>query len=358
MKDHELLDAIGDIDPKYIDQAGESGKATHHLFRKRAGIAAACLLLAAAISVTVLFAINPSSPNGNIISASVAGDETIDASPQPDRTEKSASDISATDGIVIPAVELPDTSGNEASFDMVGTVVCQGGIYLQSESYYNADADRIAPILGDYLGYAVGTLKEWSDYAEYSKELASTYTGEVFSVKGYDPEFRICIRCEFEGEDHNPATCIIFLERLNGITVSMGKDVFEDRLHLSGNISAVEYQAHDDWDYNQGNIRECDVDLSVWERFLQEINNTEFTEIYWTDGSSFYEDHPGSTIYDTPNQTHLILHMDDGTIVRMRLIEGGYVKYEAFGFYCFVKIPGETFDSIYDACGGTHITDW
>ena len=357
MKAHELLDAVGNIDPKHIDQSDETGKVNDYLFRKRAVIAAACLLLAAAISVSLLFASKTLSPNGNSISAPVSVKETTAASSQPDSAESLSPDELSKDSINIPAAEIPDSQVNEAS-DMVGLVVYQGGVYLQSEDYYNEDADRIAPILGDYLGYAAGTLDERSTQEEYSKELASTYTGEVFSVKGYDPGFRICVRCEFEREYQRSETCIIFLERLNGITVSTGKDVFEDRLHLSGNISAVEYQAHDDWDYGLGNIRECEIDSPVWERFIQGINNTEFTEIYWTDGSSFYEDHPGSSIYDTPNQVHLILHMDDGTIVRMRLIEGGYVRYEAFGFYCFVKIPGEIFDSIYDACGGTHITNW
>lgn len=58
-------------------------------------------------------------------------------------------------------------------------------------------------------------------------------------------------------------------------------------------------------------------------------------------------------IYDTQNQAHLILTMSDGTVIRIRLIEGGYVGYDSLGWY-FVKIPEDVFNSVYDACGGTH----
>ena len=59
------------------------------------------------------------------------------------------------------------------------------------------------------------------------------------------------------------------------------------------------------------------------------------------------------SIYDTQNQAHLILTMSDGTVIRIRLIEGGYVGYDPLAWY-FVKIPEDVFNSVYDACGGTH----
>ena len=49
--------------------------------------------------------------------------------------------------------------------------------------------------------------------------------------------------------------------------------------------------------------------------------------------------------------------LTDGTVIPLRLIEGGYVGYGALGWY-FVRIPGEVFDAVYDACGGARVTDW
>ena len=358
MKDHELLDAIGYIDPKYVGGSNETGEQKARPIKKRVGIIAAGLGTAAVIAAAVFLALKPGLTNDGMTALKAADKETTAAISETDRTENLSTEPPAEGKIIIPAVELPETGASEVSYDMIGTLVYRGGVYLQAEMYVGGDADRLEPIIGDYLGHAVGTIDEWSTQEEYSKELASTYTGEVYTVKGYDPEFRVCIMSECEGEDHEAESWIIFMERLNGISVSFGRDVFEDRLHLSGHISTVEYQAHDDWNYNKGNICECGVDPDVWERFMQEIDSAEFEEIIWTNGSSFYEAHANSSIYDTPNQAHLFLRMDDGTTAGLRLIEGGYVRYDAFGFYCFVKIPGETFDAVYDACGGTHLTVW
>ncbi|MBP1554862.1 MAG: hypothetical protein J6U30_02160, partial [Oscillospiraceae bacterium] len=169
--------------------------------------------------------------------------------------------------------------------------------------------------------------------------------------------FRICVRKEFADENGEPTLFIEILERLNGISISTGKDLFEDRLHLSGRAASVRWQLHDDWNYNTGNIRDVSFDQTVWDAFLDEINTGAFMNAWMPEGS-FYEDHPHSSIYDTPNQAHLILTMEDGTEVRLRLIEGGYVGYEVPAWWYFVKIPGEAFDAVYDSCGGTHLTDW
>lgn len=90
-------------------------------------------------------------------------------------------------------------------------------------------------------------------------------------------------------------------------------------------------------------MQDVNLNSACWEDFLNEIDNGKFVYA-WTDDTD-------KSIYDTPNQTHLILIMEEGTIVRLRLIEGGYVGYDALGWY-FVKIPGETFDAVYAACGG------
>ena len=85
--------------------------------------------------------------------------------------------------------------------------------------------------------------------------------------------------------------------------------------------------------------------MDFYLHFLNQMNHGKFVYA-WTDDMD-------QSIYDTSNQVHLILTMEDNTIVRLRLIEGGYVGYDALGWY-FVQIPGETFDAVYAACGGTH----
>ncbi|MBQ8974146.1 MAG: hypothetical protein IJ072_00285, partial [Oscillospiraceae bacterium] len=237
--------------------------------------------------------------------------------------------------------------------------VYNGGIYTQSESYWGADAHPIDALVGEYLGYATGSIDEWSDPSEYEQEFAGSIYGDLYAVKGYDTDFRICVRPEIQPEDDEPYLWIEFLDRLNDINLVTGADLFETRLHLRDRVESVQWQSHDDWNYNTGNIQ--DVELGeLWDAFLDAVDTGEFVNT-WNPNNSvsdpFYEGKEHTSIYDTPNQAHLILSMDDGTTVRMRLIEGGYVGYDALGWY-FVKIPGEAFDAVYDACGGTHVDGW
>ena len=170
-------------------------------------------------------------------------------------------------------------------------------------------------------------------------------SGKVYAVKGYDTDFRICIREEVEDENGDPTLWIQFLERLNGITLNTGADLFENRLHMQGRVKSIQWQSHDDWNSGGENMQDVNLDSACWEDFLNEIDNEKFVYT-WTDDAD-------KSIYDTPNQAHLILTMEDGTIVRLRMMEGGYVGYDALGWY-FVQIPGETFDAVYAACGGTY----
>ena len=146
-----------------------------------------------------------------------------------------------------------------------------------------------------------------------------------------------------EDENGKPTLWIQFLARLNGITFNTGADLFENRLHMQGRVKSIQWQSHDDWNSGGENMQDVNLNSACWEDFLNEIDNGKFVYA-WTDDTD-------KSIYDTPNQTHLILIMEEGTIVRLRLIEGGYVGYDALGWY-FVKIPGETFDAVYAACGG------
>lgn len=268
-----------------------------------------------------------------------------------ENTEKAEPD---TNGIYIPGIDLAAAESNAC---MIGLLVYKGGVYTQAGSFSGEAAQRIERILGERLGYATGSINERSTRDEYTKEFASTYTGDVYAVNGYDTSFRICVRSTYTYDNGEHVVLIQFLDRLQDITIKTGKDLFEDRLRLSGRVDSIEWQSHDDWNYGENNtFKNASFDRSVWDAFLDAVDSGEFVYTFMPEGS-FYEDHPYSSIYETPNQAHLYLTMEDGTTVELRLIEGGYVGYQALGWY-FVKIPGEAFDAVYDLCGGTHLTDW
>lgn len=231
-----------------------------------------------------------------------------------------------------------------AGTDMIGLVVYNGNVYTQAESYSGSDALAINHLTGKYLGYATGSIDEFSTDEDYENEFASTLEGKVFEVKGYDTDFRICIRNEIEAENGKKQLSIEYLDHLNGIKIKNGSELFEQRLHLSNRIAAVKWQSHEDWDNARGNLQNAQIGNKLWTEFIDQINKGEFVDTWNPENTD-------ESIYDTQKQSHLVLTMDDGTVVRLRLLEGGYVGYEPLGWY-FVKIPGDVFNKVFDLCGG------
>ena len=244
-------------------------------------------------------------------------------------------------GLRIPALSVPEPK-EWAMYDMIGTLVYNGSIYTQTENQYmDLEAEQRANLLGDYLGHATMSLDEWSSFEEYDKEFASTYEGDVYSVKGYDPDFRVCIRYEeeYDGEKH---LFLFFLERLNDITINTGYDVFEARLKVREKFVGYKWESHDDWDNARNIYHDLELDEEDWARFMDMVDTCKFVNTWDPDTKS-------SSIYRTDNQIHLYIQLDDGLKVHMRLIEGGYVGYQELG-WDFVKIPEDIFNKVFEAC--------
>ncbi len=311
MKKEELYETLGNMDERFINEAE-----TAHLKKRRpvwmkwvAAAACLCIVIVSCAGVSSLY-----------------------------KNKKQANA-----GISIPAVEIPNTADN-AETDMIGLVVYNGNVYTQAESYSGSDALAINHLTGKYLGYATGSIDEFSTDEDYENEFASTLEGKVFEVKGYDTDFRICIRNEIEDENGKKQLSIEYLDHLNGIKMKNGSELFEQRLHLSNRVAAVKWQSHEDWDNARGNLQNAQIGNKLWTEFIDQINKGGF--VYTWDPENTDE-----SIYDARKQSHLVLTMDDGTVVRLRLLEGGYVGYEPLGWY-FVKIPGDVFNKVFDLCGG------
>ena len=324
----DLLDAIGGAEDSDILLAQKTKKKHRWI----PWTAAACLLLAIGVGALL--------PRPKPITEPIPETHTLPAQ------------VNSETGVWIPPIELPKPE-EAAMADMIACVMVDGNLYTQGETCYDDDAARVEPLLGEKLGDATGTIDCFSDDSEYEKPFASTLAGEVFTVQGYDPDFRVAVR----NVDSEGRLSVWFLDHLNGIYLNTGADLFEERLHLRDRIASIQWQAHSDWDWNRGGMQNAALSEEEWSVFLDAVDAGEFVNT-WQPDAPFYEGHPNSSIYDTPNQAHLFLTMTDGTRVPLRLIEGGYVGYSVTGWWYFVHIPGEAFDAVYNACGGTHLTDW
>lgn len=325
----DIMDSIGNIDPKFIESAENSKikkeRKTKRISTKTWGLLAASICLVALVGVIYIISRNTPEP----------------PTPNTSQFANNDVDVSTAKGVYIPAAQMPAGLSGDAAADMIGLVVYKGSIYIESEYYDHTEAIKIEPLLGEYLGQANGKIDEWSEKNEYETEFASTIGGEVYSVRGYSTDFRICIKNEYPGDDGNKRISISFMDRLNDITLTAGKDLFEDRLQISGNVESVTWQSHNDWFNDIQNYHELDMTSNRWTEFMNAVDAAEF-EYLWN------EDSP-STIYSVEGQLHLILNMKDGTQVQLRLIAGGYVGYQPLGWY-FVKIPEDIFDALYSMC--------
>lgn len=234
------------------------------------------------------------------------------------------------------SIKLPENTSS-AMMDMIGCLVYKGKVYTQSTGFYTYDSVITEQLVGEYIGEAKGTLDEWSLQEDWATEFASTYSGSVYKVNGYSEDFRLCIYVNSDDEQW-----LQFLDNYDGIGLNTGADLFEERLHITGNVESVTYLTHYDW--NEGdssNHRDLTgITEEQFEGFLSQLCNTSFERVDYSSNSTFY---------DAEIQGHLYLNMKDGTLVKLRLIEGGYVGCQGLG-WIFVKMPGELFDVVMTAC--------
>ena len=143
---------------------------------------------------------------------------------------KGALVVNEDGSVEIPAIQLPkDTS----SASMIGLIVYNGKIYTQTGT--EIDPEDAKAIIGDKIGTTKATIDEWSKQEAYDEEFASTIgVTDVYSVKGYDKDFRIMAYQELDGKQYAE-----FYENLNGITINSGEDVF-GKLNMVSNVSSAQ----------------------------------------------------------------------------------------------------------------------
>ncbi|MDF2556239.1 MAG: hypothetical protein K0R71_67 [Bacillales bacterium] len=147
-------------------------------------------------------------------------------------TSKNEPTITKNGGVKIPAIKLPKDLSNAK---MIGLIVYNGKVYKEART--EIDEENAKVILGDKLGITKGSLNEWSNQDAYTEEFASSIgIKSVFSVKGYDKDFRIMTYEEQDGKPYAE-----FFENLNGITLNSGEDVF-GKLKMAGNVTKAKYR--------------------------------------------------------------------------------------------------------------------
>ncbi|WAA12269.1 hypothetical protein [Fervidibacillus halotolerans] len=220
--------------------------------------------------------------------------------------------VSKHEGIQIPPIQLPEKTTVTA--DMLGLIIYHGKIYTETST--EIEPEKAKALIGEKLGITKPTIDEWSMGKEeaYEEEFASNI-GEVnvYSVKGYDQNFRIM--AYGEGNGHPYAQ---FFENLYGITITGGGDLF-GQLHLAGNVTNAFYRTFHDWDYNIDQYYPIS-NLEIVNDFIDELNETK----------PFLRKENLDPIVDfrTDEQfRELTIELADGSKVKLILFKDGYIYY-------------------------------
>jgi hypothetical protein len=218
-------------------------------------------------------------------------------------------------GVEIPAIQLPEDT---SSADMIGLIVYNGKIYTQTRT--EIDTEDAKAIIGDKLGTTKGTIDEWSKQEAYDEEFASTIgKTDVYSVKGYDKDFRVMTYQEQDGKGYAE-----FYENLNGITINSGEDVFSE-LKMVGNVSSAQYRTFSDWNNSIENYQPI-TDFQTLNAFVAELNKTK----PFPRGQN--SDPIGNSRTDEQFR-ELSIKLNDGSRVNLTLLKEGYIYYGYMGVY-------------------------
>lgn len=231
------------------------------------------------------------------------------------------------------AQETPAVATAPVAMDMVAFVIYGGRMYECSQVL---EGDAAEELMGEYLFTSPGYIDEWSSPEEYTDGTGSV-AGDVYTVKGYDSAFRLCIPLD-------GGALLELYDTLDGITLRTGEDLYGERLHLRENWREAEYQTHDDWNSNEDTFRTPELTEEEIAAFIDALYAGEFE--YWGPDSE-----TGDIYMLGLEQKHLYFRLADGSSVELRLFENGLVKYTPLPDRVLVDASGAAFDAVWAACG-------
>ena len=318
MNAYDLFRAVGEVGGDLVEEAAAEAKK-----RRRAPMYAAALAACAAL---MLLLARPWAQETPAVTSAPAVEEQPGAQETPAASAPAAEEQPG-------AEETPAVATAPAAADMVPFVIYGGRMYERSQVL---EGDAAEELMGEYLFTSPGYIDEWSSPEEYTDGTGSV-AGDVYTVKGYDSAFRLCIPID-------GGALLELYDTLDGITLRTGKDLYGERLHLRENWREAEYQTHDDWNSNEDTFRTPELTEEEIAAFIDALYAGEFE--YWGPDSE-----TGDIYMLGLEQKHLYFRLADGSSVELRLFENGLVKYTPLPDRMLVDASGAASDAVWAACG-------
>lgn len=255
--------------------------------------------------------------------------------PNAENTEKPDADFK----YYISKAPLPKVAGELS--DMIACVVYKGNVYTAGEVYRDGEVDKLEAVKGEYIGRATGELDEFST-DEWSKELASSFTGDIYKLEGYDDTFRICAYVDYgKGEQYKT---MWVLDNFGDMGLSKGSDLFGEKLNILGNVESADcsaYLSRPEGEIESESVQKYAFTKEELESFVSVLCESPFEFIPYEENAEFIKNRKNVT---------LELNLKDGTRVNLGLYEGGYVRYlsDVLLAHYYVKMPLEEFNAVFE----------
>ena len=332
MKNEDIFKAVGGISDELIDDSALTGgtpgasDSTKPARGKRTRVIASVCALAACAAL-VLGITRPWESGG------LPADENPAVNPA--STPADATPVNGVmvpappyEGVYIPPAPMPEAPEPGTSADMVAFFIYNGRLYTQTGQY--ADAS----LKGHYICTVTGNIDEWSGADEYV-EGASSVAGDVYSVTGYNPGFRLCMA---DGDG-----TVQFYDSMSDIAFITGADLFGTCLHVENCVGAY-YVTDSDWE----NLA---PDEAARHSLSAESLKPFIALLMASPMQDWSESGENRDIYSYGYaEAHLYLELADGTAVPLRLFGNGCVKYDGSAARVCVYMPGAIFDAVFEAC--------
>lgn len=253
-----------------------------------------------------------------------------------------------TEGYYIPGIQI-ESSGSDALACRLPTLVYKGRVYTIGNS--NLTIEEGKALMEEKLGVTWnlssyieddGTSAGYIDLESLDDFAAFGEGEEVYTVKGYDDDFRLITYSNNEYGEY-----LSLWECLNDMTLKDGGDLF-GQMNIKGNLSGLKWDTFNNWNNGTLNPKELVIDETV-NSFIEAIykstpaslENEEFNDMFFYNEEQYLAE-------GESKQKFMYLKLNDGTSIELRLFKNGYIFYSGLNGFVF-KVDDTVFNSMWSA---------
>ena len=297
MTGKEILFAMEHVNEEHILRAAPTGKRARRMIVRWAALAA-CLCLCVGTALGVMLYREP---------------------------------VPVGEGITIPQLEVNLKKPTDGMYDMQALFIYNGRVYRHAQNVDNSS------LRGRHLATVTGLIDEWTKEDGYV-ELAGVTPGEIYTVKGYDPDFMLC---QTYSGGVSIYTCT------EGLTVYTGEDWFGNIYRLRRELDTV--VCENGASYTSGLRRQAEMGKkhrALIRRLVDALYEAPLMHAADVPREGRY-----GTSLNENRLYHLEMVLENGITLELTLWRGGYLTHGAVAVKLDEALYEELLSALGESCG-------